>query len=43
VPGTHEEYPNWRLRAPATVEDAPESRLWSAVVGAVAQERPRRE
>jgi 4-alpha-glucanotransferase len=42
VPGTNEEYPNWRLRAPATIEDAVRSRLWSAVVGAVAHERPRR-
>lgn len=42
VPGTSDQYPNWRLRAPAAIEDAPESKLWSAMVGAVARERPRR-
>jgi 4-alpha-glucanotransferase len=42
VPGTNEEYPNWRLRAPATIEDAVRRRRWSAIVGAVAHERPRR-
>lgn len=41
VPGTSEEYPNWRLRAPKTIEDAPESSLWAAIVAAVAFERPR--
>lgn len=41
VPGTHEEYPNWRLRAPMTVDEAPQSELWAPIIGAVAHERPR--
>lgn len=41
VPGTWKEYPNWRLRARATVEDAPNAALWTAIVDAVAQERKR--
>lgn len=41
VPGTWKEYPNWQLRARATVEDAPESPLWTAIVAAVARERKR--
>lgn len=41
VPGTSDEYPNWRLRAEATLENAADSALWSAVVQAVARERPR--
>jgi 4-alpha-glucanotransferase len=41
VPGTWKEYPNWRLRARATVEDAPKTALWTAIVEAVAHERKR--
>ena len=41
VPGTWKEYPNWQLRARATIEDAPETPLWTAIVGAVARERKR--
>jgi len=41
VPGTWKEYPNWQLRARATINDAPESPLWTAIVEAVARERMR--
>ncbi len=41
VPGTWKEYPNWQLRARATVEEAPETPLWTAIVTAVARERKR--
>jgi 4-alpha-glucanotransferase len=41
VPGTWKEYPNWQLRARATIEDAPETPLWTAIVGAAARERKR--
>jgi len=41
VPGTWKEYPNWRLRARATVEDAPKSALWTAIIEAAAWERKR--
>ncbi|MPY69651.1 MAG: 4-alpha-glucanotransferase [Alphaproteobacteria bacterium] len=41
VPGTSAEYPNWRLRAPAALEDVTDSGLWRAIVAAVARERPR--
>lgn len=41
VPGTWKEYPNWRLRARETIEDAPKTALWTAIVEAVAHERKR--
>lgn len=41
IPGTWKEYPNWRLRMPVAIEDAPKGALWSAIVAAVTRERPR--
>ncbi|MGF1610880.1 MAG: 4-alpha-glucanotransferase [Kiloniellales bacterium] len=41
IPGTWKEYPNWQLRAPASIEEAVESALWTASIQAVTNERPR--
>lgn len=41
VPGTSEEYPNWQLRAPLSIEDAPASERWQTIVRAVSRERPK--
>lgn len=41
IPGTWREYPNWRRRAPTSIEEAAASELWSDVLKAVARERPR--
>jgi 4-alpha-glucanotransferase len=41
VPGTVHEHPNWRRRMPVTVEELTSSPTASAVLEAVARERPR--
>ncbi len=41
VPGTHEEYPNWRLRAPLRIEDIDSDAFARAILDGVARERPR--
>lgn len=41
IPGTWKEYPNWRVRAKATIDEAAASDLWRGILAAVARERPR--
>lgn len=41
VPGTSEEYPNWRTRVSKSIEDAVGGELWDAVTRSVVYERPR--
>lgn len=41
IPGTSDEYPNWRLRAPVAIEDVAKNVLSSAIIEAVAAERPK--
>jgi 4-alpha-glucanotransferase len=42
LPGTIDEYPNWRLRLPVPIDDLPDLPLWGQVISAVREERPRR-
>lgn len=41
LPGTVDQYPNWRLRLSVPVADLPEQPLWRAVGAALRDERPR--
>ena len=41
LPGTTDEHPNWRRKMPLTIEALGEQKLFRAVTGAVATERPR--
>jgi 4-alpha-glucanotransferase len=41
LPGTVDEHPNWRRKMPLTIEALGEQKLFRAVTGAVATERPR--
>lgn len=41
LPGTVDEYPNWRRKLPVSLERLPECRMFRRVAGAVAAERPR--
>jgi len=41
VPGTSDQYPNWRLRAPAPIETASQGEHWFSIIEAVNRERPR--
>jgi len=41
LPGTVDEHPNWRRKMPLTIEALGEQKLFRAVTGAVAAERPR--
>jgi 4-alpha-glucanotransferase len=41
LPGTVDEHPNWRRKTPVTIEALGEHDLFSAVIRAVAAERPR--
>jgi len=41
LPGTHQEYPNWRVRSAVAIEDAGAPTLWSSITEAVARERPK--
>ncbi|MEQ8388180.1 MAG: 4-alpha-glucanotransferase [Alphaproteobacteria bacterium] len=43
VPGTHDEYPNWRRRLPLDIEDLGRSPFYQAIVAAVRAERPPRQ
>jgi 4-alpha-glucanotransferase len=41
LPGTVDEYPNWRNRLPLALEDLPDAPLWREVTAALRAERPR--
>jgi len=41
LPGTVDEHPNWRRKMPLTLEALGDHKLFRAVTGAVAAERPR--
>jgi 4-alpha-glucanotransferase len=41
IPGTVDEHPNWRRRLPVALEDIEEQPILRAVLGAIAEERPR--
>lgn len=41
IPGTWDEYPNWRIRANRTIEQAAASDRWREILAAVARERPK--
>lgn len=41
IPGTVQEHPNWRRRLPVAIEDFEGQPLFTAVLGTVAQRRPR--
>jgi 4-alpha-glucanotransferase len=41
LPGTVEEYPNWRRRLPVALEELAQAPLWQEVAAALRAERPR--
>ena len=41
IPGTHDEYPNWRVRAPLSIEEIENDARALAILEGVARERPR--
>jgi 4-alpha-glucanotransferase len=41
LPGTVDEYPNWRRRLPVTVEELRRGEFYAAIIAAVAAERPK--